>query len=284
MELTTRKMQSFPRQVKAEARVEHVSEGRYAFGDTEIAAKRLRLAADVFQPEMERLIARASSRPRLAYDLGCGPGFTTRVVAGIAKPGRTVGLDTSRRFIDMARTRPMAGVEYLEHDVTLIPFPCGPADLLFSHFLLSHLRDPRTALTAWISQLRPAGHLLLDEVSDIWTTHPVFLRYLEMVEKVVDAAGGQLYAGKTMEQAIADSAVDIVSSELAEHPVSTAQAAAMFRLNIASWGASPAAQAIFPAASIAEVACELDGLAASSSNREIVWGMRQVICRAAPAA
>jgi len=262
--------------------VGRMSEGRYAFGDTEIAAARLWLAADVFQPEMERLLARAPSRPALAYDLGCGPGFTTRIVAGRAKPGRTVGLDISSRFIEMARAQPMAGVEYLEHDVTLPPFPCGPADLLFSHFLLSHLRDPRTALTAWISQLRPAGLLLLDEVSDIWTTHPTFLRYLEMVEKVVDAAGGHLYAGKLLERAIADSAGDIVSSELVEHPVSTAQAAAMFRLNLAVWRATPSARAILPAASIAEIAGELDGLAASSSSREVVWGMRQVICRAAP--
>lgn len=262
----------------------HMSEGRYAFGDTEIAAARLRLAANVFQPEMVRLIERAPSRPGLAYDLGCGPGHTTRIVAGTARPGRTVGLDTSTRFIEMARAQPMAGVEYLEHDVTLPPFPCGPADLLFSHFLLSHLPDPRTALTAWISQLRPAGLLLLDEVSDIWTTHPVFMRYLEMVERVVDAAGGQLYAGKTMERAVADSAADIVSSELVEHPVSTAQAAAMFRLNLAVWGETPAAQASFPAGSVAEIAGELDGLAVSQSQHDVVWGMRQVICCAAPTA
>ena len=259
-----------------------MSDGRYAFGDTEIAAARLRIAAEVFQPAMERLIARAPSRPGLAYDLGCGPGFTTRIVAGTARPGRTVGLDTSSRFIEMARAQPRAGVEYLEHDVTSTPFPRGPADLLFSHFLLPHLRDPQTAITAWTSQLRPAGLLLLDEVSDIWTTHPVFLRYLEMVEKVVDAAGGQLYAGKSMECAIAGTAVDVVSSELVEHPVSTAQAATMFRLNIAVWGEAPAAQASFPAGSVAELAGELDGLAASQSHHEVVWGMRQVICRAAP--
>ena len=178
----------------------------------------------------------------------------------------------------------MAGVEYVQHDVTRTPFPCGPGDLLFSHFLLPHLSDPPTALAAWATQLRPAGLLLLDEVSDIWTTHPVFLRYLEMVEQVVAAGGGQLYAGKTMEQLIPGDGLAVASSRLVEHPVRTAQAAAMFRLNIASWGATPAARAIFSAPAIAEVAAELDGLATSTSRREIVWGMRQVICRAAIAA
>ena len=261
-----------------------MSEGSYAFGDTDMAAARLRLAAEVFQPEIKRLLTRAPSRLGLAYDLGCGPGFTTRIVAGTVRPGRTVGLDTSSRFIEIARAQPMAGVEYLEHDVTCVPFPCGPADLIFSHFLVPHLSDPASAIAAWAAQLQPAGLLLLDEVSDIWTAHSVFLRYLDMVERVVDAAGGQLYAGKVMERVIADSEIDIVSSRLVEHPVGTAQAAAMFRLNLGVWGATPSARAIFPTASIAEIACELDELAASSSSHEIAWGMRQVICRAAPAA
>lgn len=263
-----------------------MSERGYTFGDTEVAATRLRLAAEVFQPEMASFLAQsqAQARPKLAYDLGCGPGFTTRIVAGTVGPRRTVGLDTSSRFVEIARARPMAGVEYFKHDVTRTPLPCGPGDLLFSHFLIPHLPDPPSALAAWATQLRPGGLLLLDEVSDIWTTHPAFLRYLDMVEQVVDAGGGQLYAGKTMERLIPNAGLAVVSSHLVEHPVSTAQAAAMFRLNIASWGVTPAARAIISAPSIDEVAAELDGLAASTSRREIVWGMRQVLCRAASAA
>lgn len=256
----------------------------YTFGDTDVAATRLRLAAEVFRPEMASFLAEAHAGPELAYDLGCGPGFTTRIVVGAVEPQRTVGLDTSSRFIEMARAQPTAGVEYFEHDVTRAPFPWGTGDLLFSHFLLPHLSDPPSALAAWATQLRPAGLLLLDEVSDIWTTHPVFLRYLEMVEQVVAAGGGQLYAGKWMEQLIPKAGLAVVSSQLVEHPVSTAQAAAMFRLNIAGWGETPAARAIISAPSIDEVAGELDGLAASTSAREIVWGMRQVICRPAVAA
>ena len=261
-----------------------MSEHSYAFGDTNIAGTRLRLAAEVFQPEMESFLAQAQAGPGLAYDLGCGPGFTTRIVAGAVGPTRTVGLDTSSRFIKMARARPMAGVEYVEHDVTRAPFPFGPADLVFSHFLIPHLPDPASALAAWSTQLRPAGLLLLDEVSDIWTTQPVFLRYLDMVEQVVNASGGQLYAGKIMEPLIATAGLAVLSSRLVEHPVSTAQAAEMFRMNIAAWSATRSARALFSAQSIAAIASELDGLAASPSRYEIVWGMRQVICKAVAAA
>ena len=261
-----------------------MNEHSYAFGDTNIAGTRLRLAAEVFQPEMESFLAQAQAGPGLAYDLGCGPGFTTRIVAGAVGPTRTVGLDTSSRFIKMARARPMAGVEYVEHDVTRALFPFRPADLVFSHFLIPHLPDPASALAAWSTQLRPAGLLLLDEVSDIWTTQPVFLRYLDMVEQVVNASGGQLYAGKIMEPLIATAGLEVLSSRLAEHPVSTAQAAEMFRMNIAAWSATRSARALFSAQSIAAIASELDGLAASPSRYEIVWGMRQVICKALAAA
>ncbi|MCY3913183.1 MAG: class I SAM-dependent methyltransferase [Chloroflexi bacterium] len=261
-----------------------MSERGYTFGDTDVAGRRLRLAAEVFQPEMASFLAQAQASPELAYDLGCGPGYTTRIVARAVGPQRTIGLDASSRFVEIARGQAMPGVEYLEHDVTRTPFPCGPGDLLFSHFLLPHLSDPPSALAASATQLRAGGLLLLDEVSDIWMTHPVFLRYLEMVDQVVAAGGGRLYAGKAMEQLTPGAGLAVLSSHLVEHPVSTAQAAAMFRLNIAGWGATPTATAIFSAPVIAEVAAELDGLAKSTARREIVWGMRQVVCRAAIAA
>ena len=105
-----------------------------------------------------------------------------------------------------------------------------------------------------------------------------------MVEQVVTASGGQLYAGKNMEQLIATAGLAVLSSQLVEHPVSTAQAAEMFRMNIAAWSATRSARALFSAQSIAAIASELDGLAASPSRYEIVWGMRQVICKALAAA
>ena len=258
-----------------------MSEHGYAFGDTEGAARRLRLVAEVFQPELRSFLARAPVRPGLAIDLGCGPGHTTRTVADALRPRRTVGLDTSDRFIEMARAVPMDGVEYLKHDVTNTPFPVGPADLMFCHFLLPHLPDPEAALGAWATQLRPAGLLLVDEVSDIRTTQPVLRRYLDMVETVVGAGGGRLYAGKAVERLDPIPGLDVISSRLVALPVGSAQAAAMFRMNVAVWGAAPSARAILPAGSIAEVESELDELATSPSGDEIAWDMRQVIYKAA---
>ncbi len=259
-----------------------VSEPGYVFGDTDVAAERLRLVTEVFEPEMRSFLARVQVRPRLVVDLGCGPGHTTRLAAEILKPKRTVGLDTSSRFIETARAEPPDGVEYFEHDVTTTPFPVGPADLMFCHFLLPHLQDPATALGAWATQLGPAGLLLVDEVANIRTTQPVFRRYLDMVETVIEARGGQLYAGNLVERLDSISGLDIVSSRQIELPVSTAHAAAMFRMNVAVWGGTPSTQTILFLQSIAEIESELDTLAGSPSRHEIAWDMRQVMYEASP--
>jgi trans-aconitate methyltransferase len=68
----------------------------YSFGDTPTAAQRLAVMARVFEPEMRTFLGTcAHLRPELAIDLGCGPGFTTRLLAETLQARRTVGLDVS---------------------------------------------------------------------------------------------------------------------------------------------------------------------------------------------
>lgn len=49
-----------------------------------------------------------------------------------------------------------------------------------ARLLLGHLADPGGAVVAWVSQLRPCGRVLLDEVERIDTTNPVPASYLEV--------------------------------------------------------------------------------------------------------
>src|SRR6476469_7552434 len=54
---------------------------RYTYGDSDLAGDRLELVARLFAPASRAfLLAGASQRPRLALDLGCGPGATTDLV------------------------------------------------------------------------------------------------------------------------------------------------------------------------------------------------------------
>ena len=255
---------------------------RYAFGDTDVAATRLGLVAEVFEPEMRRFLSCVPIRPRILVDLGCGPGHTTRLAAEMLRPEWTVGFDTSDRFIQMARAEPRDGVEYFRHDVMTTPFPVGPADMMFCHLLLPHLQDPVAALCTWATQLGPAGLLLVDEVTSIRTTQPIFQRYLEMVKKVMVERGGHLYAGRVVTQLDSIPGLEMAFSRQVELPVSNAHAAAMFRMNVAVWGKMPTAPDLFPSSSVSEIASELEELTNSTSECEIVWDMSQVVYEASP--
>src|SRR5215203_735719 len=76
----------------------------YSFGETDLAAERLRVVSEVFDPTSAAFVSETvRNRPRLALDLGCGPGFTTRLLSRIARPERTVGVDRSESFLGRAR-------------------------------------------------------------------------------------------------------------------------------------------------------------------------------------
>src|SRR6266550_6841019 len=68
----------------------------YTFGDTDAAAARLDLVAEVFEPPSRRFLteqARSIGRCRLAVDVGCGPGHSTQLLAELVGADRTIGLD-----------------------------------------------------------------------------------------------------------------------------------------------------------------------------------------------
>src|SRR2546428_6742954 len=94
---------------------------RYTFGDSDLASERLQLLAEVFGPSSRHFLQTVGLRPRLALDLGCGPGDTTRLLAEALSPDRTVGLERSRSFLKLARKRQTDRVSFLEHDVTEMP-------------------------------------------------------------------------------------------------------------------------------------------------------------------
>jgi trans-aconitate 2-methyltransferase len=81
------------------------------------------------------LVAAGGRRWGLAVDLGCGPGWTTGLMAKTLKFERVVGYDTSENFIAQARSK-IRWAAFDVHDVTSVPFPCGLADLIFCRFLL----------------------------------------------------------------------------------------------------------------------------------------------------
>jgi SAM-dependent methyltransferase len=250
----------------------------YAFGDGDRAARRLELVAKVFHDPSHAFLCRAvPAAPALAVDLGCGPGHTTRLLHEATASARTVGIDSSEHFLAMASRTGGAGIAFGRHDVQSVPFPAGPADVIYSRLLLAHLPEPAALVNRWVTQLRPGGILALDEIEYIRTTNQVLARYEQMVVALIAARGAAMYAGPALEGMISGDGWSVPASDVVAHQVPSADAAAMFALNLPAWADDPAITSRWPAADIQAVAEGLSDLTRSGATGEISWGLRQVI-------
>ena len=211
-----------------------MADSRYTYGDSPFAADRLDRVARMFEPTTRRFLERAGIRgAQLAIDLGCGPGNTTRLIAEVLRPLRTMGLDRSEIYLERARRGAPPGVAFQRHDVLATPFPVGPADVIFCRLLLAHLpRRPRV-VADWATQLTSNGVLLLDEIEDFQSEEPALVDYVRLASGVVDRAGGRLIAGPELAAMPDPSGCERIADDVALMDVSPAEVATIFGMNLA---------------------------------------------------
>ena len=252
---------------------------RYALGHSEIAATRLEMVARVFEPATRVLLREASPAARnLAIDLGCGPGHTTALLAEVVRCRRTVGLDFSAEFIERAQSKASDRVAFQVHDVTVVPFPVGPADLVYSRLLLTHLRDPIGLFAQWATQLAPGGLLLVEEVESIATNSPALERYLEILDQMLRSQSNQLYIGSELESSPVPQPLAKRKSRILEFPVFPSDAAAMFAMNLRTWRDHPFVREHVEEQEIARLERDLDALRNQAHpSVGIVWKLRHLI-------
>lgn len=256
---------------------------RYLFGDSEVAGQRLRVLAEAFAPATRRFVREAGlARPRLAVDLGCGPGYSTHLLAEALGCDRVVGLDISRRFIARAGRTATDRVSFRRHDVTSVPFPVEASDVVYCRFLLTHLPRPETAVRRWASQLRPNGCLLLEEIEWIHTTNAVFATYNEILRAMLDHQSTQLCVGPTLDGLGDSELLRRRGSRLERRRLQNRAAATLFGMNLQAWKDHPFVRRNWCASTIGRLAEELDALATTPSEAaDIEWGLRQLMFRRA---
>ncbi len=251
---------------------------KYLFGDTDLAARRLEILAEVFRASSTTFISEAADHaPRLAMDLGCGPGYTTHMLADAMECERTVGLDNSEHFIGLAEKTAADNILFRLHDVTRVPFPTGPCDLIYARFLLAHQSAPERLIAEWATQLSPGGRMLLEEVNSINIKVGVFAEYIEIVEAMLADAGHDLYVGPRLDAMPAPDALVRRSSRVANAAVTNNLAAKMFSMNIQTWKHNAFVQQNHSPASIRQLQENLTDLAATSTSTQgITWRLRQI--------
>jgi trans-aconitate 2-methyltransferase len=237
----------------------------YTFGDGAPAAERLALLAAVFEPSSARLLRPLGYlQPRQAVDLGCGLGWSTRLLHAMLAPARTLGLDRSPEQVARARLVAPPGIEYQVHEVTDVPFPGERPDLLYSRFLLTHLRDPQEALAGWARAAADRAVLVLEETADMVCDHPTFLRYYQLVAELQAAYGQRLRVGAALVGPFPGWTTEI--SLLSPLSLPATRMARLHALNLTTWRQDPYARAAFVSDELDQLAAQLTAIATGADR------------------
>jgi trans-aconitate 2-methyltransferase len=199
---------------------------RYTFGDDEPARARLGLVAAAYEPVSRVFLAQAASADAaVAVDLGCGPGFSTELVAATYRPRALVGLDASEQFLAMARAL-VPTARFVRHDVTEVPLPVDPADVIYARLVLAHLPDPPAVLARWCEHLAPGGVVLSEELEAIESPDGPLREYDDLSSAMVHRGGGVMCAGPLLAP---------LGGECVRVEASAALAARIYSFNVRLW-------------------------------------------------
>lgn len=256
---------------------------RYTFGDNDRAAARLRRLAEIYEPVTRELLERGGIPGcGVAVDLGCGAGWSTRLLRDVLRPHRSVGLDTSERFVGEASRRHGPEVEFALHDVTRAPFPVRP-DLLLGRFLLTHLRDTDAVLAAWAEAAAPRARLLVHETESLRGAHPALRRYYELVARLQRHYGQALDIGADLDVAFARAPWRVLESRAVALEFPAAQMAELHLANLRTWRGDAYASRSFDRAELDELDRSLERIVTGAEPAGVVSNVvRQVVAERAP--
>lgn len=139
-------------------------------------------------------------------DCGCGPGTITVGLAEAVAPGAVVGVDLEPSQVELAAAlaaeRRLGNLTVRPASVYRLPFPDDSFDVVFSHALFEHLREPAAALQEIRRVLRPGGIAAL--ASPDWSGNLMaprdsdVERAIELYKVVQERNGGNPYVGREL--------------------------------------------------------------------------------------
>jgi trans-aconitate 2-methyltransferase len=109
------------------------------------------------RPALDLLAQIPLAAPRSIYDLGCGPGNITQLIAERWPAATVTGVDSSAAMLAKAR-RDLPALKLVQADIAAWS-PPAPADLLFTNAALQWLEDHERLLPRLVGQLAPGGLL-----------------------------------------------------------------------------------------------------------------------------
>lgn len=166
--------------------------------------ERLRVLSRVMQPTTLSLFNRVNvKRGMVCLDVGCGGGDVTFDLAQmVGSEGRVVGTDIDDTKLQLARQDAEAQkLSNVEFQLTDISETRGEPefDLVYARFLLTHLSDPKDALTKMQQLLKLGGLVVVEDIDFTgyfcYPDFPAFRRFVELYTEAVRRKGGDANIG-----------------------------------------------------------------------------------------
>jgi trans-aconitate 2-methyltransferase len=254
---------------------------KYTFGDNGQASARLRGLAELYEPETRELLELGDVRaPALALDLGCGPGWSTRLIKDVLNPRRTVGLDASERYVAEARQNHGSDLEFKVHDVTRAPFPVPAPNVMFCRFLLTHLRSLGQVLRTWASVAEADALLFVHETESLETENPKLRRYYDLVAQLQQHYGQTLLVGTVLEASFENSGWHLVQNKRCVLEKQASDMASLHLSNLRTWRHDEYAARSFDADEMDSLEASLERIACGAEDGGIVVNSaRQIVAR-----
>jgi trans-aconitate 2-methyltransferase len=117
----------------------------------------LKFSGHRLRPGLDLLDRVTIESPGVIYDLGCGAGQLTLLIANRWPAASVQGLDHSREMLQQAAREP-SRVEWVEADIGSWQ-PSEPADLIYSNATLHWLADHERLFPRLVALLQPGGCL-----------------------------------------------------------------------------------------------------------------------------
>jgi SAM-dependent methyltransferase len=197
--------------------------GEAQFRDVSTELERLRVQAEVLWPrELRVLPAHGLQDGARVLEVGCGPGFVTRLLVESHPRATVTGLDVDSTMLLHAREHVLEPdrVAFVEASASATGLPDASFDVVLARFLFQHVPNAQDVLLELRRVLAPAGRLIVVDAdfafSTLFEPEPAFTR--ELMDAVIQGQrlrGGDPHIGRKLprllrEAGFSDIAVDAV--------------------------------------------------------------------------
>lgn len=173
--------------------------------DGELA--RLRNQGEMFR-EMEVNILKKSGLKthHNVLELGCGPGFITKILADFASDGELISIDNDSNLLDLLQKEkipsPKKGFRTLHASAADLPLGDGWSDFSYARFLLQHVPSPLDVISEAYRCTKPGGlFCAVDSDDGLIICYPESEKissFLKDVSAKQSAYGGDRFIGRKL--------------------------------------------------------------------------------------